>query len=99
MNNPATNPADLIDNDFDTNRLLMSDDLFKWGSGGWSYNHGRSGPSSLGPWAGTPIDYGPPQITGANQLFGDGHVAWKDESKFDRNAMQAGTVPASTAAA
>lgn len=89
----ATNPADLIDNDFDANRLLMSDGLFKWWAGGWAYNHGRYGPSCHGTWAGIPIDYGPPQITGVNQLFGDGHVVWKDGSKFDLTALQAGSVP------
>ncbi len=94
----ASNPGDLMDNDPDANRLLMSDKLFKWWMGGWSYNHGRSGPSCHGPWEEALVDYGPPQITGVNQLFGDGHVTWKDGSKFDRNAMQSGSVPRVNAA-
>lgn len=67
----------------------MSDVIFRWWTtGGWSYNHGKRGAANN---AGNPNPptYGPPPITGANQLYGDGHVEWKDRSKFNPAAMEA----------
>lgn len=64
----ATHPEDLVESKLPSQRLLMSDILFRWhGNGSWNYNHGRS------PWN----DKSPLGITGLNQLFGDASVHWK----------------------
>ena len=76
-------------------KLLMSDILMYANSGspdgeGWWYNHGESGPSWGHSYRGVSIktDPGPPQISGANQLYIDGHVEWKGKNKFDIEGMQ-----------
>ena len=59
------------------------------GTDGYLYNHGRNGPSvhrnpeTLGGF----IDTGPPEITGLNRCYGDGHVEWKKGSDYDVEAM------------
>ncbi len=68
---------------FESNRLLMSDILYYDASDrGWRYNHGPNG------WAFNEVAYMPtdggdtPNISGVNQLFGDGHVTWKKRAAF-----------------
>lgn len=62
--------------------LLMSDQLI-WSSihQGWIYNHGTRGPSF-------PYEDLLPNISGTNNLYGDGSVNWKNRSKFDIKGMQ-----------
>jgi prepilin-type N-terminal cleavage/methylation domain-containing protein len=88
----ASNPSDLVDNDLDANRILISDQLFYspfWGA--WSYNHGQFGASDCCGAQGIRRDVGPPKISGVNHLHGDGHVEWKDVTKFNLNSLQSGT--------
>ena len=76
---------DLTDRNLSGNKLLMSDDLQFYGTSkpyGWSYNHGKRGPSSTVSGWGSGVDLGPPAFTGTNQLFGDGSVSWKGRSEF-----------------
>ena len=77
----ATN--EITANQFESNRLLMSDILYYDASDGeWRYNHGPRG------WAFNEVEYMPrdggqiPAISGVNQLFGDGHVDWKKTAEF-----------------
>lgn len=86
----ASRPQELTDNDMTADRLLMSDTIFRWNATGtWSYNHGVYGPSFFYVALGTPNRTGPPALLGANQLYGDGHVAWKPSSAFSPAAMEA----------
>jgi prepilin-type N-terminal cleavage/methylation domain-containing protein len=84
-----TRPSDLTDSELVADRLVMSDWCFRYSSGtqGWGYNHGLFGPSiyvtTLGGWT----DTGAPSLAGMNQLYGDGHVVWKDRSRFDPTGM------------
>jgi len=83
----ATFPNDLSDYDLEPNRVLMADYTFRWsGNGSWRYNHGLRG-ASEGTYGF--VDFGPPSISGINKLYGDGHVEWKDRSKFNPVAMDA----------
>ena len=73
----------LVDNQLESSRILMTDILYYDASDGeWRYNHGPNG------WAYNEVDYMPnysgdiPNISGVNQLFGDGHVNWKLKSEF-----------------
>lgn len=79
----------------DPAKLLMCDNLYSavntGGYAGWLYNHGKHGPSYCDPQWGKKIDFGPPEITGINQLYCDGHVQWKTESEFDIEALQEGS--------
>lgn len=69
-------PSDLTEKRLEANRLIMSDDLFRWWvDGSWWFNHGRNGPSSIEP--------DPSQIEGTSQLYGDGHVIWKNADDID----------------
>ncbi|MBI1370615.1 MAG: prepilin-type N-terminal cleavage/methylation domain-containing protein [Planctomycetes bacterium] len=71
-------------------QIMMSDILYKWTYGGWSYNDGKvaaSGHYSAMGFAYT--DYGPPQFEGVNRLYGDLSVKWKDGAEYDPAAMQA----------
>jgi hypothetical protein len=72
-------------------RVLMTDWLFEWGSGGWGYNHGLYQSSfiisSLCGSAMGFVDSGAPQLSGLNEAYGDGHVAWKPRSDFNLSAM------------
>lgn len=74
---------ELVDNQLEASRILMTDILYYDASDGeWRYNHGPSG------WAYNEVEYMPrdggdiPNISGVNQLFGDGHVSWKKTSDF-----------------
>jgi len=65
-------------------KLLMSDTISRWWwNGYWSYNHGENGAHLSGTnedgenWDPSP-EWGVPTLTGANHLFGDGHVEWKN---------------------
>ena len=71
----ASRPQDLVGKELTATRLFMADQLFHWNADdAYYYNHGKK------PWIGEkPI----PSIAGLNQLFGDGHVIWKDRRKFD----------------
>jgi hypothetical protein len=84
-----TNPEEIMRNKPDASRLWASDVIFRWGSypsavAPWSYNHRRHG---LGSASHANLETGTPQMSGINELFGDGHVAWKDASKFNFNAL------------
>ena len=79
----GTAREDLTGATLEADRLLLSDILYKDGSDqAWRYNHGPNG------WAYNEVSYMPwdqskvPNISGTNQLFGDGHVAWKVKAKF-----------------
>ena len=74
---------ELVDNQLEATRILMTDILYYDASDReWRYNHGPSG------WAYNEVEYMPrdggdiPNISGVNQLFGDGHVDWKKASEF-----------------
>ena len=72
----ASHPEDLAQKGLDSTHLLMSDLLSHWHvDESWSYNHGKR--------PGINTDSSPPQFTGLNQLYGDGHVTWKSAKKFD----------------
>lgn len=88
--NPAhvVNGNQLVDNELVSDRILMTDTLYRQGGGAWIYNHGINGPSLHAHFAGIgPNDFGPPRITGINVLYGDGHVAWKQASQFNLAAL------------
>jgi prepilin-type N-terminal cleavage/methylation domain-containing protein len=83
---PITNPSDLVDTRPAADRVLMADMIFfriNNGVPGWLYNHAKRGgptavwtedsPSAIG--AATPAN-----ISGINELFGDGHVIWKSDA-------------------
>ena len=88
----ATHPRDLTGEELHGRKLLMADQIYYWGLLEWPclYNHGIRGYS----WDGDISDYmqlcaneGPPNITGINRLYGDGHVVWKDRREFDIDNM------------
>jgi prepilin-type N-terminal cleavage/methylation domain-containing protein len=81
----VTKPEELTAKELSGTRLLMSDTIYRWHTGGWWFNHGKSGPSVHEPLYGPVQRY--PNVTGINRLFGDGHVDWKDGSKFDIKAL------------
>ena len=82
----ATKPEDLTGKQLAPDRLLISDALNASplpGNPRWGYNHGRN--------PGTTHDSALlPDITGLNQLFGDGRVVWKNAKKFDLGALTFG---------
>jgi prepilin-type N-terminal cleavage/methylation domain-containing protein/prepilin-type processing-associated H-X9-DG protein len=81
----ASNPEELVTDRLDANRLWMSDLMFRWGSTTpiqWSYNHGLTSPARHG----RTNDF-QPNISGMNQLFGDGHVTWKPRAAFNIPGM------------
>jgi prepilin-type processing-associated H-X9-DG protein len=86
----ATKPKELVDRRADAERLWMSDQIFHWSvNSRWAYNHGfRRGASSYWDANNNGGDTFP-NIAGTNQLFGDGHVAWKPREMFDLAKMQA----------
>lgn len=88
----VSNPEDLTDRDLKSTKLLMADTIYRWhnNNGGWWFNHGENGPSVHRQEFGRTVHFGPPPITGTNQLFGDGHVDWKSGHEFDPEAMEAG---------
>ena len=79
----ATHPQDLTENELRNDRLLMSDVLFNWWvTKAWSFSHGEKGPRSSG---GPQLDTGAPMnLSGLNQLYGDGHVLWKPGKTMDK---------------
>ena len=86
----ATHPRQLTGKDMDSKRVLVSDTCFRLQStGGYLYNHGKNGssvhrnPETLGG----NMDIGPPEITGINRCFGDGHVEWKKGSEYNTILM------------
>ncbi|MCH7917453.1 MAG: type II secretion system protein [Planctomycetes bacterium] len=86
----VTHPEHLTQQYLTGKRILATDTLFRLrGTGGYLYNHGRNGasvhrnPETLGGF----IDTGPPEITGLNRCYGDGHVGWKKGSEYDVEAM------------
>ncbi len=79
----ATRPEELTAKNLDTARILMSDYLYLWcGDGQSYYNHGRN------PWKPNP-DFS--SMAGANELFGDGHVAWRGVRRFLVSGMVQGS--------
>jgi prepilin-type N-terminal cleavage/methylation domain-containing protein len=87
----ATHPEQLTEQNLVGNRVLVADACFRLsGTNGYLYNHGRSGASvhrdpDLFDW--TLMDTGPPDITGLNRCFGDGHVEWKSRAEYDVELM------------
>ena len=87
---------DLVGNNLSnssSHKLLMSDILqFSTGADGdgWWYNHGKNGAVWGHAFRGYNggIDHGPPEITGVNQLYGDGRTEWKSKNEFDIEAMR-----------
>lgn len=88
----ATHPQQLTGKFLSSKQVLMADTCFRLrGQGnGYLYNHGRNGPSMhrdsdiLGGF----VDQGPPEITGLNRAYGDGHVEWrKAGSDYDIELM------------
>jgi prepilin-type N-terminal cleavage/methylation domain-containing protein/prepilin-type processing-associated H-X9-DG protein len=79
-----------VDKEANADEVLMADSVAWWpgalpGSsttGYWRVNHhsGRGGWQQVGEQ--TSIS-NPPDIEGANQMFGDGHVEWQRDSYFD----------------
>jgi hypothetical protein len=88
--------AVLMDNDWGSDKVMMADQIFRRsGPAEWTYNHGTSSPSTA--WVGyqaNPADPGPPNLSGANELYADGHAIWKDRRDFDTVSMQLITPPA-----
>jgi hypothetical protein len=71
----ATRPEDLTAQRLESTRLLMSDYLYFFHADrSFYYNHGRN------PWKPNANLSG---FGGANQLYGDGRVVWKNRRKFD----------------
>jgi hypothetical protein len=74
-----------------SNRILMADVVWRQNSTRfWLYNHGRRGSSSS--WAGdlTRMDGNDrPDISGANQLMGDGSVVWMRRQDFQLDKIEA----------
>ena len=81
---------DLQDGRLDGSKVLMCDYVYyNQQFSLWGYNHGKNGGSIVGVGYGRQ-DSGPPEISGVNQLYGDGHVDWKKgERYFDKDALQA----------
>jgi len=79
----ATQPGDLTANELTAERLLSTDILYLWHvSQKWTFNHGTraywNDSDTLAP------------MSGLNQLYGDGHVAWKSMKKFDLTQLKLG---------
>ena len=78
--------AQLVDNQLESTRILMTDILYIDASDkSWRYNHGPNGWSynENHPTLTFPQHRGElPLISGVNQLFGDGHAVWKNKAAF-----------------
>ena len=79
---------DLTDQRLEPDRLLVTDVIYYWApTREYNYNHGRRGwslnydYSSVGARPDL-YDHGPPDITGLNELYGDGHVEWRPRDKL-----------------
>ncbi len=82
----VTHPEHLSNKYLTGKRIIAADTCFRLGgTNGYLYNHGRNGPSvHRNPETlGGNIDTGPPEITGMNRCFGDGHVEWKRRSEYN----------------
>jgi hypothetical protein len=81
--NLATRPDELTERRLEATQILMSDTIYLWaGDNQCYYNHGRR------PWQPNP-DFS--SMSGANELFGDGHVQWRDIRKFPVREMRPGS--------
>jgi prepilin-type N-terminal cleavage/methylation domain-containing protein len=88
----ASRPDDLTGKDLLSGKLLMADTMYWYGpdnavADGWWWNHSDLGPSAPDPSWGPVVHKGTPSVTGGNQLFGDGSVAWKDKTPQDCKDM------------
>ena len=87
----ATHPEQLVGKDLSSTRILMADTCFRLGGAGngYLYNHGKYGASLhySTPLLKGPVDQGPPEITGINRCYGDGHVEWNSASEYDIELM------------
>ena len=93
----APRSEDLTGAALEGDRLLMSDVVYNgFGGNKFWYNHGNYGWSGNGDINGVDPDYedyGPPELSGMNQLYGDGHVRWKAAGDLDiANMMSLGVV-------
>jgi len=76
----ATLPDALTGRHLAAGKLLMADSIFRISqSRAYAWNHGQEGYSRWTPEFGGPMRTDPSLITGANQLFGDGSVNWKND--------------------
>jgi prepilin-type N-terminal cleavage/methylation domain-containing protein/prepilin-type processing-associated H-X9-DG protein len=79
----TTKPDLLTADELSATRILMSDQLFHWWvDDSWHYTHGDRGRASRGNDL-----VAPKGLAGINQLFGDGHVAWKSGRTMNRTAL------------
>jgi hypothetical protein len=84
----VSHPAEVTGKELTDDRILMTDVVFRWWIGnGWSYNHGRGGPSFHSPQFGAPVDKDLPDLTGINRLYGDGHVLWRSAAQMEPARM------------
>src|SRR5204863_6307722 len=86
-----SDPNDITENKLRADRLLMADAFFRWSvNGKWSFNHGLGGAKTYAAnilSTGSAGPTGPPTVAGMNELFGDGHVIWKNRGDFDLPLM------------
>ena len=85
-------PNDIMQNEARSDRLLMGDVCFRWTTldGRWTFNHYAGNLSSVSHVTGVPW-IGPPELSGLNGLYGDGHVFWKGAGMFDPVLMDSCT--------
>jgi len=99
VTNGPTKPEELTDDELEPGRVLMADQIYRWGGGGnwWAYNHGVDGPASH--WAGRGIkrENTIPLISGNYRLYGDGHVKWMSAEELDPVALGGNSPTASWA--
>ena len=87
--NHAYNSAedDLVEARLDDLRILAADNIFRWQvNGNFKYNHGRFGSTHHNPSV-SGNDAGPPQLTGINRAYSDGHVTWAPATEMDTVGM------------
>ena len=83
----AAGPAgvELVGKELVGTRILMADAIRGSVTAGmhgkWAYNHGKFGWAAI--LSGGYADYDEPELTGVNQLFGDGRVEWFSADEFD----------------
>ncbi len=104
-------PKELTGQQLSGNKLLMSDNIYRWQvTGAWWFNHGTNKSSVHDIRFGQNEFIGVPSFAGCNQMFGDGSVRWKRGSEFDFEKMNLchpdvpqvfswGTSPSTSAAA
>jgi type II secretory pathway pseudopilin PulG len=93
----ASNPTEIVRRIPKSRQILMADAVYRTWEGNWTFNHGLKGRAgTLEQAPGVPVGLG-----GANELYGDMHVEWKDSTMFNETAMNnlqttaVGAVPAS----